>query len=189
MPRDPKGETPAEVIGAAVMVGRIATGEIEEGAGTPPDDGKDTAADGLEKTEKAEHSVDEARTPGCIARDLCRLQVRWTIPAIDGRPVHACGFLSPKTLDHRLACCAVGGAIFGNQFQSRRFVGTGSDALPVSVHDPLMANFLDGIFCHYGPTTVKPPADRHLGLTCLTVLLTDNTSSLSVASFIDRARV
>jgi hypothetical protein len=30
------------VIGAAVMVGRIATGEIEEG--TPPDDGKDPAA-------------------------------------------------------------------------------------------------------------------------------------------------
>jgi hypothetical protein len=36
---------PADVIGAAVMVGRIATGEIEEGAGTPPDDdGKDPAA-------------------------------------------------------------------------------------------------------------------------------------------------
>jgi hypothetical protein len=26
------------------MVGRIATGEIEEGAGAPPDDGKDPAA-------------------------------------------------------------------------------------------------------------------------------------------------
>jgi hypothetical protein len=45
MPRNPKGEKrPADVIGAAVMVGRIATGEIEEGAGTPPDDGKDPAA-------------------------------------------------------------------------------------------------------------------------------------------------
>jgi hypothetical protein len=33
MPRGPKGEKrPADVIGAAVMVGRIATGEIEEGA-------------------------------------------------------------------------------------------------------------------------------------------------------------
>jgi hypothetical protein len=32
MPRGPKGEKrPADVIGAAVMVGRIATGEIEEG--------------------------------------------------------------------------------------------------------------------------------------------------------------
>ena len=42
IPRGPKGEKrPADVIGAAVMVGRIATGEIEEGAGAPPDDGKD----------------------------------------------------------------------------------------------------------------------------------------------------
>jgi hypothetical protein len=33
------------VIGAAIMVGRIAaTGGIEEGAGAPPDDGKDPAA-------------------------------------------------------------------------------------------------------------------------------------------------
>lgn len=31
MPRGPKGEKrPADVIGAAIMVGRIATGEIEE---------------------------------------------------------------------------------------------------------------------------------------------------------------
>ena len=45
MPRGPKGEKrPADVIGAAVMVGRIATGEIEEGAGAPSDDGKDPAA-------------------------------------------------------------------------------------------------------------------------------------------------
>ena len=43
LPRGPKGEKrPADVIGAAVMVGRIATGEIEEGS--PPDDGKDPAA-------------------------------------------------------------------------------------------------------------------------------------------------
>ena len=33
MPRGPKGENrPADVIGAAIMVGRIATGEIEEGS-------------------------------------------------------------------------------------------------------------------------------------------------------------
>ncbi|MBS0334015.1 MAG: RNA-binding protein [Proteobacteria bacterium] len=32
MPKGPRGEKrPADVIGAAVMVGRIATGEIEEG--------------------------------------------------------------------------------------------------------------------------------------------------------------
>jgi hypothetical protein len=32
MPRGPKGEKrPADAIGAAIMVGRIATGEIEEG--------------------------------------------------------------------------------------------------------------------------------------------------------------
>jgi hypothetical protein len=43
VPRGPKGEKrPADVIGAAVMIGRIATGEIEEGA--PPDDRKDPAA-------------------------------------------------------------------------------------------------------------------------------------------------
>jgi hypothetical protein len=42
MPRGPKGEKrPADVIGAAIMVGRIATGEIEEGVGALPDDGKD----------------------------------------------------------------------------------------------------------------------------------------------------
>jgi hypothetical protein len=45
MPRGPKGEKrPADVIGAAVMVGKIATGEIEEGPLTPEDEGKDPAA-------------------------------------------------------------------------------------------------------------------------------------------------
>jgi len=44
MPRGPKGEKrPADVIGAAVMVGRIATGEIDESA-PRPDNGKDPAA-------------------------------------------------------------------------------------------------------------------------------------------------
>ena len=43
MPTGPKGQKrPADVIGNAIMVARIATGEIEEG--TPPDDGKDPAA-------------------------------------------------------------------------------------------------------------------------------------------------
>ncbi len=42
MPKGPKGEKrPADVIGTAVKVGRIATGEVEENA---VDDGKDPAA-------------------------------------------------------------------------------------------------------------------------------------------------
>lgn len=43
MPKGPKGQKrPADFVGAAVMVMKIATGEIEEGA--PVDDGKDPAA-------------------------------------------------------------------------------------------------------------------------------------------------
>lgn len=43
MPKGPRGETrPADVIGAAVKVMRIATGD--EGGTLPPDDGKDAAA-------------------------------------------------------------------------------------------------------------------------------------------------
>jgi hypothetical protein len=46
MPRGPKGERrPADVIGNAVHVMRIATGEIEETF--PPDDGKNKAAQAL----------------------------------------------------------------------------------------------------------------------------------------------
>ena len=45
MPRGPKGEKrPADVVGNAVHVMRIATGEIED---TVPDDGKDKAAQAL----------------------------------------------------------------------------------------------------------------------------------------------
>ena len=44
MPRGPRGEKrPADVIGNAVHVMRIATGEIDESAPSP-DDGKDPAA-------------------------------------------------------------------------------------------------------------------------------------------------
>jgi hypothetical protein len=43
MPRGPKGERrPGDVIGAAVMVGRIATGEIDQTETLP--DGKNAAA-------------------------------------------------------------------------------------------------------------------------------------------------
>jgi hypothetical protein len=48
MPKGPRGEKrPADVIGNAVHVMRIATGEIEEEL--PPDDGKDKAAQALGK--------------------------------------------------------------------------------------------------------------------------------------------
>lgn len=41
MPRGPKGEKrPGDVIGAAIMVGRIATGEIEEPIGKAPNRAK-----------------------------------------------------------------------------------------------------------------------------------------------------
>lgn len=46
MPKGPKGEKrPADVIGAAIMVAQIATGEIEEP--TELDDGKDPVAKAL----------------------------------------------------------------------------------------------------------------------------------------------
>ena len=42
MPKGPKGEKrPADAIGLAVMVGTIATGEVDD---ETPDDGKDPAA-------------------------------------------------------------------------------------------------------------------------------------------------
>ena len=45
MPKGPNGEKrPADVIGLAVMIGRIATGEVDDIA---PDDGKDPAAKAL----------------------------------------------------------------------------------------------------------------------------------------------
>jgi hypothetical protein len=47
MPKGPNGEKrPADAIGLAVMVGRIATGEAED---TPVDDGKDKAAQAMGK--------------------------------------------------------------------------------------------------------------------------------------------
>jgi hypothetical protein len=45
MPKGPKGEKrPADVMGAAVKVAKIATGEIEEDIDTPEKSGKDPAA-------------------------------------------------------------------------------------------------------------------------------------------------
>lgn len=46
MPRGPKREKrPADVIGAAIMVAKIATGEVEEDTGA--DDGKDKSAQAM----------------------------------------------------------------------------------------------------------------------------------------------
>ncbi len=45
MPRGPKGERrPADVNARAVMIAKIATGEIEDKVPTPEDEGKDPAA-------------------------------------------------------------------------------------------------------------------------------------------------
>jgi hypothetical protein len=47
MPKGPNGENrPADAVGLAVHVARIATGEIDD---TPPDDGKDKAAQAMGK--------------------------------------------------------------------------------------------------------------------------------------------
>jgi len=53
MPRGPKGEKrPADVIGAAVMVARIATGEIEDSKGKAPNRAKGGKAGGKARAEK-----------------------------------------------------------------------------------------------------------------------------------------
>ena len=47
MPTGPKGEKrPADAVGLAVLIGKIATGEVEDAR---PDDGKDKAAQAMGK--------------------------------------------------------------------------------------------------------------------------------------------
>lgn len=47
MPKGPNGEKrPADAVGLAVLIGKIATGEVEDVA---PDDGKDKAAQAMGK--------------------------------------------------------------------------------------------------------------------------------------------
>lgn len=79
MPKGPKGEKrPADVIGNAVHVMRIATGEIEEGA--PVDDGKDPAAKALGAKggkARAERMSPERRAD--IAKKAAR--ARWPTPS------------------------------------------------------------------------------------------------------------
>ncbi|MCE2738710.1 MAG: histone H1 [Rhodobacter sp.] len=74
MPKGPNGEKrPADVIGLAVTVARIATGEIEDAA---PDDGKDRAAQALGKkggAARAASMTPERRAE--IAQEAARL--RW----------------------------------------------------------------------------------------------------------------
>jgi len=74
MPKGPKGEKrPADVIGAAVMIGKIATGEIEDEA---PDSGKNKAAQELGRkggAARAKSLTKEKRAE--IARNAAK--VRW----------------------------------------------------------------------------------------------------------------
>jgi acyl-CoA reductase-like NAD-dependent aldehyde dehydrogenase len=74
MPKGPKGEKrPADVIGNAVHVMKIATGEIED---TVPDDGKDKAAQALGRKggqKRAESMTPERRAE--IARNAA--EKRW----------------------------------------------------------------------------------------------------------------
>lgn len=61
MPKGPRGEKrPADVIGAAIKVARIATGEEAEDFG-PEDDGKDPAAQALGR--KGGKARSESMTP------------------------------------------------------------------------------------------------------------------------------
>ncbi len=74
MPKGPKGEKrPADAVGAAVMVAKIATGEIEEDT---DDDGKDKAAVELGRkggTARAKKLTDKQRSE--IARKAAK--ARW----------------------------------------------------------------------------------------------------------------
>ena len=74
MPRGPKGEKrPADVIGAAIMVGRIATGEIED---LTTEDGKNAAAVALGRLGgKARAKAMSAKRRMEIARKAARS--RW----------------------------------------------------------------------------------------------------------------
>jgi hypothetical protein len=77
MPRGPKGEKrPADVIGNAVHVMRIATGEITEDIASPEDEGKDPAAVALgRKGGKARAEAISARRRKQIARQAA--EKRW----------------------------------------------------------------------------------------------------------------
>ena len=79
IPTGPKGQKrPADVIGNAVRVMQIATGEIDEA--TPVDDGKDPAAKALGAKggrKRAENMTPERRSE--IAKKAAKK--RWDVPA------------------------------------------------------------------------------------------------------------
>jgi hypothetical protein len=77
MPRGPKGEKrPADVVGNAVHIMRIATGEIED---TVPDDGKDKAAQALGR--KGGHARAEKLTKAKRAEIAQKAALsRWSKP-------------------------------------------------------------------------------------------------------------
>lgn len=83
MPTGPKGEKrPADVIGNAITVARIATGEIEETAA--PDDGKDKAAQALGR--KGGKARAEKMSPERRAEiDRKAAESRWIVSLIDSR--------------------------------------------------------------------------------------------------------
>jgi hypothetical protein len=69
MPRGPKGEKrPADVIGNAVHVMRIATGEIEESRGTAPNRAKGGKAGGASRAKNLtpEQRSEIARTAAAV---------------------------------------------------------------------------------------------------------------------------
>lgn len=73
MPKGPKGEKrPADVIGAAVMIGRIATGEIED---LKRDPGKESARKGGLKGGKARAKKLSAAKRAEIAQKAAK--ARW----------------------------------------------------------------------------------------------------------------
>jgi hypothetical protein len=78
MPKGPKGEKrPADVIGVAVKVAKIATGEIEEDFDTPEKEGKDPAAVSMGK--RGGKARAQAMTPERRAEIVKKAaEKRWT---------------------------------------------------------------------------------------------------------------
>jgi hypothetical protein len=84
MPRGPKGERrPADVIGAAIMVAKIATGEIEE---TPPVQDKEHTRRGGLKGGKARAQILSPSKRQEIARKAAK--ARWATSSAQGKKEH-----------------------------------------------------------------------------------------------------
>ena len=90
MPKGPRGEKrPADVIGAAVMVARIATGEIEDAKGKTPNrakGGKIGRQKRAERLSKAERTLIAPAGPN--ATTLLRAQTGVTEPKSGKRRPH-----------------------------------------------------------------------------------------------------